>query len=60
MSENKKIENPSSELNDEALDQASGGVKRMAGQPRSNYCSTCGKNVTPDDDSCCPNCGKRL
>ena len=27
MSENRKIENPSSELNDEALDKVSGGVQ---------------------------------
>ena len=60
MSDNIKIENPTPELNDETLDAVTGGVKRTAGQPRSNYCSTFGKNVTPDDDGCCPDCGKRL
>ena len=60
MSENKKIENAIPEVKDDELDAVTGGVKRTAGQPRSNYCSTCSKNVTPDDDGCCPNCGKRL
>ena len=60
MSDNTKIENPSSELPDEALGAVNGGIKRVRGLERSTYCSRCGKDVTPDDDGCCPNCGKQL
>lgn len=61
MNENKK-NNPEAELNDEALDKISGGGMRRVTDhtPRSVYCSDCGKDVTPDDYGCCPNCGKQL
>lgn len=60
MSENKKNV-PEAELNDEALDKISGGMRRMTDHtPRSIYCSVCCVDVTPDKDGCCPNCGKQL
>lgn len=60
MSENKKAVSTPSELKDEELDKVSGGIKRRAGQARSTWCSACGKDVTPDGDGCCPDCGKKL
>ena len=58
--EEKKTILPNDKLEEEELDAVTGGVKRTRGIPRFNYCSTCGKEVTPDDDGCCPNCGKQL
>lgn len=58
--EEKKNANQAPEISDEALDMVSGGIKRQNGMVRSTYCSTCGKNVTPDDYGCCPDCGKQL
>lgn len=63
MSDQTKIENPSPELNDEALDSVNGGVHATGGISRKPYCKTCGKDVTPEyrgDGGYCPYCGNRV
>ena len=60
--EEKKM-NQVPEIGDEKLDNVNGGVKAKTTGARSTWCSTCGKNVNPEqrrDGDYCPECRNRL
>ena len=48
--ENKKIENPIPELEDEALDQAAGGGGNYLTDPYEKRCSRCSRRLTTDEE----------